>query len=100
MFMLLRVEVHLGLLLGGENLGTVFLLLHGAVEEAWMSIKTLQVLASGGQQNMPWHHSIHHMAAHCIPRPAQHNTVHISAPQQHRAQTIALHYSAPHQRTA
>ena len=43
MFMLLRVEVHPGLLLlGGEFENTATLPLHGAAEEAWMSIKMLQ----------------------------------------------------------
>src|SRR5262249_12925896 len=46
MFMLLRVEVHPGLLLGGENLGTATLPLHGAVEEAWMSITALHRIAA------------------------------------------------------
>ena len=36
--MLLRVEVHPGLLLGGEFESTATLPLHLAAEEAWMSI--------------------------------------------------------------
>jgi hypothetical protein len=42
MFMLLRVKVHPGFLLGVDLCATTILPLHFAAEEAWMSIETLQ----------------------------------------------------------
>jgi hypothetical protein len=44
--MLLRVEVHPGLLLAMDLCGTAILPLHFAAEEAWMSIITLHRIAA------------------------------------------------------
>jgi hypothetical protein len=46
MFMLLRVEVHPGLLLGDEFESTATLPPHLAAEEAWMSINPLHRIAA------------------------------------------------------
>jgi hypothetical protein len=46
MFMLLRVEIHPGLRLGGEFENTATLPLPWAAEEAWMSINTVLVTAA------------------------------------------------------
>jgi hypothetical protein len=46
MFMLLRVEIHPGLLLLGVNLGLATLPLPWAAEEAWMSINAVRGTAA------------------------------------------------------